>query len=181
MALITSCLAIDPGRRCGWARFNEHGTLRMSGVIDGSNAVSPAQIIEKSQPTMIVVEDWHFPRKGKRNSSTLKNLAYRTNLWQALGEALGRPTLLVTPSAWKAWANDNLEGTNIPPHIKDASVNKAILAKAILVADAAGLDDNYTQQIQADEADAILIGAWCIAYTQTQINRARLAQGVKKP
>ena len=178
MALITSCLAIDPGRRAGWARYNEHGTLKMSGVIDGSNATSPAQIVEKAQPTMIVIEDWHIPRTARKGT---KAIAYRTNLWQALGEALGFHTLMVTPSTWKAWANDHLDGENIPAAAKSTgpAVDAAIRAKAVLVADAAGLDDNYTNQIQADEADAILIGAWAIAYTQQQINRARIAQGVK--
>lgn len=178
MALITSCLAIRPGRRCGWARYNEHGTLKMSGVIDGSNATSPAQIVERAQPTMIVVQDWSIPRKARQST---KELAYQANLWQALGEALGFPTLMVTPSAWKAWANDHLDGPPIPAAAKSTGpgVDQAIRAKALIVADAAGLDENYQAQIQADEADAILMGAWAISYTQTQINRARIAQGVK--
>ncbi len=179
MALITSCLAIKPGHRAGWARFNEHGTFKNSGVIDGSNATSPAQIIEKSNPTMIVILDWTIPKRANKGT---KLVAYRTNLWQAIGEAMGRPTLLVPMKALVEWANEHLEGEPIPDLSKATTLEiaEATMPKAIQVAEAAGLDEHFTNQIQGAEAVAILIGAWAIAYTQTQINRARIAQGVTK-
>ena len=137
---MTSCLAVDPGERAGWA-VHLGSELGPSGVVDGSSLTGSLSILDRYQTLdALVIEDQYFPRN--RGAKGLKTLFYRRYLWQIPAEWVGMQIVVVHPSTWQSYfkirRGDKL---GIRP-----------LAESLACRD-----------IEPDEADAVLMAYWYAA------------------
>jgi len=135
-------LAIDPGKKAGWAAYTQ-GEYQGSATIDGDSVKAVSSMIDYWQPDTLVLEDQFFrPRQLKG----IKTLLRRRFIWEVLAEHLGVESIeIVEASKWQA-------------HFRVRPGDKLAIQKL-----ARTLTGN---EVEPDEADAILIGEWFISEQQ---------------
>ena len=129
-----NCLAVDPGKRAGWAvRFEDR--IARSGVVCGDDVIYIQKMIKtyRSLKTL-VIEDQYFPRG--RNPKGLKTLFYRRHIWEVLARADEMDVVPIHPATWQSFFK-------LRPGDKDAAREIA----GTLVG----------REVDYDESDAILI------------------------
>lgn len=120
-------LAIDPGKRMGWAVFGTDNVMRACGEWDGDEpALGDALVYAWGAAGTVVVElPYHYPHGagGRRGVSVDPNnlikLAARAGL--AAGRS-GWPVRWISPNDWKA---------QVPKPIHHARIASALLASEI--------------------------------------------------
>jgi hypothetical protein len=142
-------IAIDPGKRAGWAVCSGDYIAR-SCVVDGDDPEVAAGVLEAAQAfgvETVVIEDQFIGtfvkaggRRRPRNPKGIKTLLKRRHLWEIPAEQAGLEVVVVNPSTWQAHF-----------HIKRG--DKAAIVK---------LAGFYVQHrgVEQDEADAILMAMW---------------------
>lgn len=129
-------LAIDPGKRAGWAAYTQ-GEYQGSDVVDGDSATAAASLLEYWAPDTLVLEDQFF-RPGRLKG--IKTLLRRRYIWEVLAEHMGIDAVeIVEASKWQSHYR-------IKPGDKQAIQR---LAHAIV-----------GNEVEPDEADAILMANW---------------------
>jgi len=135
-------LAIDPGKKAGWAAYTQ-GEYQGSATIDGDSVKAVSSMIDYWQPDTLVLEDQFF-RPGRLQG--IKTLLRRRFIWEVLAEHLGVESIeIVEASKWQA-------------HFRVRPGDKLAIQKL-----ARTLTGN---EVEPDEADAILIGEWFISEQQ---------------
>jgi hypothetical protein len=140
-------LAVDPGKRAGYAAFADK-RMEQSSVIDGDSVKEIGFILGLFEPDILIVEDQYIPvghdRRGKArvmNQKGLKTLMRRRYIWEVLAEERGIRVESVNPQTWQAYFK--LKAGDKAGMVKLASV---LIEKDVVV----------------DEADAVLIGWWFV-------------------
>lgn len=144
---MTVVLAIDPGAKCGWARWDEKtliasGRLKNPGAHDVECVLRETEFVtppDEYPPTLVIEDQYHARMRGK-GLTTLMRRRFR---WEIVAELRQWQIEAVHPMTWQS-------------HFQIKRGDKsAILYMARLVAG--------KRDIQPDEADAILIGWWWVS------------------
>jgi len=143
---MSGCLAIDPGKRAGWALYYE-GCIKRSGVVNGDETEKILNVLKKySFVKTLVIEDQfiattitHKGQRKPRNPKGIKTLLYRRYLWEILAKLRGMEIVVVNPATWQAYymlKRGDKEGIK-----KLARIFRG-------------------QEVEDDEADAVLVAQW---------------------
>ena len=128
-------LAVDPGKRAGWACLTDDG-LEASGVVDGDDVRMIDEIFTCHAPDVLVVEDQYFrPRKLKG----MKTLFRRRFTWEIIGRLRNIEVEEIAATAWQGHFRIR----------RGDKVGVGQMARAL-----AG------KECAADEADAVCMAYW---------------------
>ena len=143
-------LAVDPGKRAGYAAFEpERAHLKQSGIVNGDSVREARFILDLfTWLDVLVVEDQFIPtgrdQRGRprvMNQKGLKTLMLRRHIWEVLAMERGIPVESVNPKIWQAYFK-----------IKAGDKGGICKVASVLVG----------KDVVEDEGDAILIGMWFI-------------------
>ena len=177
---MTLLLAVDPGKRSGWALVDDAGTLRDSGWVDASHPEEPQAIVSDSAELgceLLVIEGQHA---RIMRQTTLERLYYHRHVWEVLAQLRGQRIEVVNPATWQAYWKLRAERACNMESVLTARIkrieDKKDIERKLMVTKRNKLRSTRQQRFQdsiikmasvasghqceADEADAVLMGLW---------------------
>lgn len=140
-------LAVDPGKRAGYAAF-EQARLKQSGIVNGDSVKEVRFILELFKPDVLIIEGQFIPmgrdKRGKPkvlNQKGLKTLMLRRHIWEVLAMDRNIRVESVNPQTWQAYFK-----------LKAGDKEGICKVASVLVG----------KEVVEDEGDALLIGWWWI-------------------
>ena len=135
---MSGLLAIDPGKRSGWALY-DLGVYKDSGVVDGTSLLCVRNIISHTMPEIVLVEDQFI---GVSPKASMRIIEIRCR-WENVAVMCADSKIdSVNNRHWQA------------AYTMKAGDKKAMAKFAKKIA---------KRDVEPDEADAILIGQWYCA------------------